>query len=313
MKAESTECPDLSAIPRNERGIERHIILISGKDSLATAIVQIKKEPNLPYELVHNEVGWDLPETLEWIEQVGKYFQRPIIKCGDDLTEICYEQNCLPLAKIRRFCTKYAKIKPLDGYLGNDPAVVYFGLRADEPERAGWVVPPGSKQVPAYPLRDAGIDLSGVWSICSEADLLPPSFHWQWMEDRVRHLLCGDVYLLDSLNPWERRSLLAWRSRSNCDRCMYQRQYERVGLLEHHPCRFEDACQLEEKLCHRDEHTWVRGFRLREIPARAEKIKEKRARAIVKYLRSKQISSLWEDDSMQDELEMTSCGLLCGK
>jgi hypothetical protein len=43
----------------------RHIILISGKDSLATALVQIQRSPDLPYELVHNEVKWDLPETLK--------------------------------------------------------------------------------------------------------------------------------------------------------------------------------------------------------------------------------------------------------
>ena len=289
----------------------RHILLISGKDSLATALVQSAQEPSLPYGLVHNDVGWDLPETLAWIERVGEYFQRPIIKCGDDLTEICIEQNCLPLAGVRRFCTKYAKIKPLNDYLGTAPATLYFGLRFDEPERVGYEAP--KHQAVRYPLRDARMGINEVWRLCQSVNLLPPTFHWQWMESRVRELLGGDGWLLDELEPWERASLLAWRSRSNCDRCMYARLYERAGLYEHYPDRYEAACQLEDRLCHRDEHTWVKGYRLRNLIPRFPAIKEKRARAVVKYLRTKQQTALFEGELVFDELALTSCGLLCGK
>jgi hypothetical protein len=289
----------------------RHIILISGKDSLATAIVQIEREPSLPYELVNNETGWDLPETLDWISRVGEFLARPIIRCGDDLTDICYEQNCLPLAGIRRFCTKYAKIKPLNDFLGKSEATIYFGLRNDEPDRVGYDAP--KHQTPRYPLREAGFGISDVWRKCAEVDLLPPAFHWPWMESRVRFLLGQDQWLLDNLPPWERRQLLAWRTRSNCDRCPFMRQYERIGLYEFHPDRFEDSCRLEEDLCHRDEFTWVRGYRQRELIARSDEIKERRAVSIVKYLREKQVRYLWQDDEFVDELAVTSCGLLCGK
>lgn len=288
----------------------RHVILISGKDSLATALIQIAREPSLPYELLHNEVGWDLPETLEWIERVGQHFGRPIIKCGDDLTEICYEQNCLP-TPWRRFCTKYAKIQPLNDYLGSAPATVYFGLRADEPERIGYVVPKNQKLIPRYPLRECGLGLPDVWNLCQSVNLLPPNFRWAWMEIRVHELLGADVFLLDDLPEWERNSLLAWRSRSNCDRCFYARLYEKIGLLEHYPERFEDACRLEETLCHRDEFTWNGSYRLRDLVPRAESIKEARAKAIVRYLRTKQQRVLF--DEFEDHLETTSCGLLCGK
>lgn len=194
----------------------RHIILISGKDSLATALVQTARDPDLPYEFVHNDTGWDLPETLEWISRVEAHLGKPIIRCGDDLTQICIEENCLPLAGIRRFCTKLAKIKPLNDFMGRDAAIVYFGLRADEPARAWWVVPPDHPQQPRYPLRELGLTLTDVWQICAGANLLPPEFHWAWMEKRVRVLLGSDQYLLDDLPPWERQQLLAWRSRSNC-------------------------------------------------------------------------------------------------
>lgn len=291
----------------------RHILLISGKDSLATAIVQTRRAPDLPYELVHNETGWDLPETLEWIERCSEFLKRPVIKCGDDLTEVSREQKCLPLPQ-RRFCTKLAKIRPLQEFLGADEATIYYGLRADEPDRVGYQ-PPTNHHV-CYPLRECGMGLTEVWQLCSECGLLPPAYRWQWIEDRVRELLGKDQWLLDRLPEWERRSLLAWRSRDNCDRCFYARLYERIGLYEHHPTNYEDSCQLEESLAHGDEFTWIgKGYRLRELPARAAEIKEKRARAIVKYLRTTQVRSLFDDDEITrpDDLVFTSCGLLCGK
>ena len=94
----------------------RHIILISGKDSLATAIVQVARAPDLDYEFVHNDTGWDLPETLQWLRRVEAYLEKPLLRLGDDLTEICRRENCLPTSW-RRFCTKYAKIQPLNDYL----------------------------------------------------------------------------------------------------------------------------------------------------------------------------------------------------
>jgi hypothetical protein len=290
----------------------RHVILISGKDSLATAIVQIERDPDLPYELVNNETGWDLPEVLAWIQRVAVHFGRPVIKCGDDLTEICVEQNCLPLP-FRRFCTKYAKIKPLNEFLGRQPATIYFGLRADEGDRIGYDAP--GYQTAKYPLREAGVDLAGVWGLVTSVNLLPPQFHWPWMEARVRSLLGSDEYLIDNLRPWKRSELFAWRSRSNCDRCFYKRLYEWIGLLEFYPDRFEDSCLLEEKLCHKPELTWLPGFRLRALAVseRAAKIKERRAKAIVKYLQDGRIQSLFDGESFTDELATTSCGLLCGK
>ncbi len=290
----------------------RNIILVSGKDSLATAIVQLARQPDLPYELVHNDTGWDLPETMEWLDRVSDHLKRPILHLGEDLTEICRRENCLP-TPFRRFCTKYAKIQPLNDYLGIAPATIYFGLRADEPERVGYVVPPKQPVTAVYPLRELGLGLLAVWNICQRANLLPPQFHWAWMENRVRELLLSDQFLLDSLDPWHRASLLAWRSRSNCDRCFYARLYERIGLWEHHPDRYEDACKLEEELCHRDELTWSQGYRLRDLVKRADQIKESRAKAIGRHLRNRQQGFLFVDDDIQDDLMVTSCGLLCGK
>ena len=60
----------------------RHIIPISGKDSLATALTQIAKEPNIDYEFMFNPTGEELPEVFVWIEKVEKYLGKPIIQVG---------------------------------------------------------------------------------------------------------------------------------------------------------------------------------------------------------------------------------------
>lgn len=292
----------------------RHIILISGKDSLATALVQRKRLPDLPYEFVFNETGWELPESWEWISRVEGYLGKPILRLGDDLDAICREENCLPLAW-RRFCTRRAKIEPLENYLGKDEATIYLGLRADEPERVGYVVAPGSRRQPAYPLREVGMGIAEVWRLCESVDLLPPQFHWAWMENRVRQILCGDSHLIDGLEPWERGALFAWRSRNNCSICFFKRLYEWVGLWEFYPSIFSYGCELEAQLCHSEEFGWLRpGHRLSSIIDRAETIKERRAKAIVRYLRTRQVRWLFEiDEDVPDLLSVTSCGFLCGK
>lgn len=292
----------------------RHVILISGKDSLATALVQRQRSPELPYEYIFNETGWELPETWVWLRDVEAYLGQQVTVCGDDLDAILDEENCLPMPN-RRFCTRRAKIEPVENYLGTDRATLYMGLRADEPERVGYVVDPKKPHQPAYPLREVGMGIVDVWRLCESVNLLPPAFHWPWMEARVRHLLCGDGSLLDGLEPWERAALLAWRARNNCSVCFFKRLYEWIGLLEFHPSVFDYACQLEKRYCHRTEFGWLRpGKRLTGLVPRADEIKEKRAKAIVKFLRTKQQRWLFEDDDgVPDLLAVTSCGLYCGK
>lgn len=289
----------------------RHIILISGKDSLATAIVQIQRAPDLPYELVHNDTGWDLPETLAWVERVGEYFGRPIIKVGDDLTAVAYEQNCLPYFN-RRFCTRLAKIKPITDWLGTEPATIYYGLRADEPDRVGYQPIDGDVITPSFPLREMAFGLEDVWKIAEDAGLLPPQFRWHWLEGRVRDHLGDDQFLLDRLPPWQQSSLLAWRSRSNCAFCFYTRQYEIVGLWEHCPEMFNLGSRLEKDLGHKG-FTFKPGYSMPALIERADEIKQRRASAVAKYLRTKQVRYLWDDIEQPDDLAATSCGLLCGK
>lgn len=113
----------------------RHIIPISGKDSLATAIVQRALNPILPYEFVYNDTEMELPDTYVWLEQVERILGISIIRLGKNLEAIIHEEQMLPSVQ-RRFCTRLSKIYPMSEWLGTDEATVYLGIRADE-DRVG--------------------------------------------------------------------------------------------------------------------------------------------------------------------------------
>lgn len=113
----------------------RHIIPISGKDSLATAIVQTTREPNLDYEFIYNDTRMELPETYEWISKVELTLGITITRAGKNLEAIIAEQGILPSPKTR-YCTRLAKIFPMQDFIGKDSATVYIGIRADE-DRTG--------------------------------------------------------------------------------------------------------------------------------------------------------------------------------
>lgn len=108
----------------------RHIIPISGKDSLMTAIIQKELEPR-EYEYIYNVTGAETPEIIDWLAKVETCLDAPIVRAGADLEQIIYDKGVLPSPRVR-FCTEYAKIKPMQKYIGKEDATVYFGIRADE-------------------------------------------------------------------------------------------------------------------------------------------------------------------------------------
>lgn len=250
----------------------------------------------------------------EWLIKVGEFLGQPIKAVGDDLRAISLEKGILPSVKVR-YCTRLVKILPLEEYLSGSESTVYYGLRHDEPLRVGYQQRSKSVSIaPAYPLRVAKFGINEVWVLLDSLDLLPPAFYWFWMESRVAQIM-GRYF--DSsvrlLAPWQRRALFAWRTRSNCDRCFFMRQYEWIGLLEHHPDRFEDACKMEREIGAR-EYTIIKDIPLPELAKRASAIKEKRAKAIAKQLFKISQGGLFGDsEGLADVLEYTSCGLLCGK
>jgi len=115
----------------------RHIIPISGKDSLATALVQIKRKPELNYEFVFNPTGAELPCVFDWINNVEKYLGKPIARVGEDLIEIIEDNNYFLPSRQSRYCTRQSKIEPFEKWIGKEDANVYYGIRADENRGGG--------------------------------------------------------------------------------------------------------------------------------------------------------------------------------
>lgn len=301
----------------------RHIIPISGKDSLATAIVQKTRQPKLLYEYLFNDTYAELPEVQEWLSQVERFLDASIKRVGENLEDIIMLQGGLPgYGVFGRFCTRMAKIEPLEAEIADGKAFVYYGLRSDESERSGYKKTSQYDISPVYPLREMGITLPLVWRLLQDRGLLPPAFFWQQVHDRVIERL-GSIAcdFIRNLEPWEFRSLFSWRSRPNCYFCYNQRVYEWVGLLDHHPNLYWHAAEIEEtvgkdngKQQRVKMFTWRQGESLRELATRADIVREQRVKRICKIIiRKAQGNMFLDDDGELDELSLTSCGLYCGK
>lgn len=293
----------------------RHIIPISGKDSAATALVQLARSPDLPYEFIFCDVRMELPETYAWLANLETTLGIMITRIGKSLEDVIVEQNMLPSSH-RRFCTKYGKIFPARDFIGKDEATQYFGIRADESERGAFVGPANIH--PAYPLVECGIDLPAVYTILGNRGVLPPAFFWNRLYQAV-HLRCDESArkMIEGLKPWDREALFSWRSRSNCFCCFYQRQYEWAGLLEHHPDLFDHAEAIETRYgtgdrrpCH-TEFSWMPGKPLAWVRKNAARLFADRVKQVCKIINSRLQGSLWQDDF--DPMTVTSCGLYCGK
>lgn len=296
----------------------RHIIPISGKDSLATDIWQTAHEPTLRYEHVFNDTWRELPETYEWLDRVEKTLGITIVRCGKSLDQVIEENKSLPSVR-QRFCTKYSKIFPMRDFLNGDAATVYFGLRADEPDRVGAIN--YAKMTPRYPLREAGIGLATVYKIVELRGLLPPSFFWKRLFDEVFRLMGATLTTAVQEWPqWRIDRLFAWRSRPNCDYCFFKRRYEWVGLLWHYPDRFEHAVRLEKEIGNSPDveregaFFWIgEDYPLSKIKERAEEIFRSRVDAVCKIIDGTRQSDLFTDGLDEMDLAGTSCGLFCGK
>lgn len=293
-----------------------HVIPISGKDSLATAIIQTTNEPQNQYRYIFNDIGSELPETYQWLTEVEKKTGWHIERVGKDLEAIIEHYNVLP-SRMMRFCTSNGKIKPFEKLLkqaqGIEQVLVYYGLRADEPSRQGYI--PHNNIIPKYPLRDLGINLPMVLSICKSKGLKPPTFFWATLHDRVTkemHRRCPLFDWRDCLSEIEFDFLFAGRSRSNCYFCFFQRQYEFIWLNETHPDLFDRAVELEVN--HGKEgFFWLKECSLTQLIKRKDAIIQRRVNQVCKHIEARMNSQMFGGIEKDNELALTSCGLLCGK
>ena len=288
----------------------RHIIPISGKDSLATALVQRQIEPEVDYEYMYNPTGSELPEVFEWVEKVENYLGEPIIRVGRNLEDIIEGYNYFLPSGQARYCTRESKIEPMEEYIGKDEAIVYYGIRADE-KRIGYVNNRYPNIVPKYPLVEQGIGIDGVYSIINSHGLKPPTFFWKSVYDEIVATLGGEHWR-ERFTEWQIDMLFCWRTRANCYHCFNQRAYEWAGLHEHHPDLFWKAEAYEHKV---SEYYWRgKDKPLNQFVEKIPSVKKKRVREILSVIQeAKQLNMFETEELLSDRLNQVSCGLFCGK
>ena len=195
----------------------RHICGISGgKDSSALAVHLRESVPGMEYFFC--DTGAELPETYEYLTRLEVILGKPIARLNasrgfDHWFEVF--RGTLPSPQMR-WCTKNMKIKPIEEWIGDIPAVSYVAIRADESNRKGYISTKPNIQS-RFPFIEDGVDRDGVMRILADAGIGLPEYY-------------------------------EWRTRSGCYFCFYQRKAEWIGLAERHPELFERAVAIERKV-----------------------------------------------------------------
>lgn len=225
----------------------RHVLGISGgRDSAALAIYMRDRVPDMEYFFC--DTGSELPETYEYLQRLEAILGKRIVRLNPDKDFdhwLFVYQGTLPSPQMR-WCTKMLKIKPLEAWIGDDPAITYVAIRADE-KREGYISHKPNISA-KFPFKEDGIDKEGVMRILQDGGVGLPSYY-------------------------------EWRTRSGCYFCFFQRKSEWVGLEERHPDLFERAVAYEDKVSFEHsamegrKYTWSGNEALRELIARKEEIK----------------------------------------
>lgn len=209
----------------------KHVLGLSGgKDSSALALYVKETRPDLDIEYFFTDTGYELPETNDFIDQLEEklgYIHRLNDRSLNNIEgrgELEFKsllkkhQNYLPSQR-DRWCTVQMKLKPfenwVDGFIADGYKVKnYVGIRADEPERVGFMTI--EKPIESVmPFREDGIVKSDIENILQRNGLELPAYY-------------------------------SWRSRSGCSFCFFQKKIEWVRLQEKHPDLFEQAKQFEK-------------------------------------------------------------------
>ena len=277
----------------------RQICGISGgKDSSALAIYLRDKVPEMEYFFC--DTGAELPETYEYLTRLEVILGKSIVRLNaqrgfDHWFEVF--RGTLPSPQMR-WCTKNMKIKPIEEWIGEAPALSYVAIRADESNRKGYISTKPNIQT-RFPFIEDGIDQDGVMRILSDAGIGLPTYY-------------------------------EWRTRSGCYFCFYQRKAEWIRLAERHPELFERAIAIEQKVL-RDagvdgdadfgnqamrgrQYTWSGGETLPELISRRDEILERHKAAMSRAAKTRVNVPLIEAladalDEDDDTVPCTVCAL----
>jgi hypothetical protein len=255
----------------------RHILGLSGgKDSAALAIY-LKENGHIPeIEYFFCDTGAELQETYDYLDKLEGFLGKPIKRLSaerDFFHHLRLKNGFLPSPK-SRWCTEELKLKPIERWIGDDPAITYIAIRADE-NRSGYISTKLNIK-PNYPFIYEGLVRTDIIRILDESGVGVPDYY-------------------------------SWRSRSGCYFCFFQRKEEWVGLYRNHPDLFKTAQSLE-KTEEGKVYTWSQGETLGELLARAKDIRSASEPGEKPANRMRWQDVLAAEDA--DEYEQSTC-LIC--
>lgn len=258
----------------------RHILGLSGgKDSTALAILLHKEIPEMEYFFC--DTGKELQETYDYLDRIR-------VRLGIKITYLESERGfdhwlevyggLLPSPKMR-WCTVQMKIKPLEKWVGDDKALSYIGIRADE-DRDGYISTKPNIQ-PVFPFKERGLVKADILRLLDESGIGLPDYY-------------------------------RWRSRSGCFFCFFQRKYEWVMLAEEHPDLFAEALRYEQEHSDGRTYTWTQGETLLKLLERKDEIIADHHKALESEKKQSSHQSLAQvlEKVFEDDDEMMPC-LVC--
>ena len=151
----------------------RHVLGLSGgKDSAALA-VYLRERGDVPdMEYYFSDTGKELPEVYSFLDKLEAYLGVEIkrLSAARDFDHYMKVKGHLLPSPQRRWCTRMLKIKPFEDFVGNDCAVSYIGIRADE-NRKGYIST--KKNITAcYPFIDDGLAREDIFRIFADCSIL---------------------------------------------------------------------------------------------------------------------------------------------
>jgi hypothetical protein len=169
---------DGGTFQRDEQGVLHVVPVSGGHDSSCLAVLLREREPR-PYTYLCTPTGNELPEVFTFLGQLAQLLQSRVIPImeGRGLLEWSRHKKAIPNRKLRH-CTPGLKILPLTRWLAEQsllgPVVLYVGLRADEPARAGAIYPQLANVSQRFPLREWGMDDPAVLGELEQRGIVVP-------------------------------------------------------------------------------------------------------------------------------------------